>query len=145
MRSRRSEKTCPQLVCSLTPTMAPRNLDKAKDTLILLANSRPTAAKKILKSASNTVIKAIAELALNCLNGVIPLSSAAKKKMSRHKNSMRHIAGGSNIAAKRRVIQRGGFLGALLGTVLPLAIKGISALVGHIKHKKKQKRARARK
>ena len=56
--------------------------------------------------------------------------------MSRHKNSMRDIAGGSNIAAKRRVIQRGGFLGALLGTVLPLAIKGISALVGHIKRKK---------
>ena len=125
--------------------MAPRNIDKAKNTLILLANSHPTAAKKILKSANNTVIKAIAELALNCLNGVIPLSSAAKKKMRRHKSSMRDVAGKSNIAAKRRVIQRGGFLGALLGTALPLAIKGISALVGHIKRARNKKRARARK
>ena len=119
--------------------MAPRNVDKAKDTLILLANSHPTAAKKILKNANNTVIKAIAELALNCLNGVLPLNSAAKKKMQRYKSGMRKIASKSSIADKRRVIQRGGFLSALLGTVLPLAIKGIVALVGHFKRKKNKK------
>ena len=123
----------------------PKNIAKAKPTLLLLAKSRPAAAKKILKSASSTVIRAIAELALNCLNGVIPLSSCAKNKMKKYKSNMRHIAGKSNLSSKRRVIQRGGFLGALLGAALPLVIKGVSSLVGRIKRSKNKKRARPKK
>ena len=50
------------------------NITKAKKTLILLANSKPNAVKQILKNANIHVIRAISEIALNCLNGVVSLT-----------------------------------------------------------------------
>lgn len=128
--------------------MAPRrgqmsNIRKAKKTLILLANSRPKVVKKILKNANNQVIKAISELALNCLNGAVKLSPTQKAKLSRFKKPMRDLsAPQTKLAAKRAILQRGGFVGTLVGVGLPLLIKGITSLVGAIKRKRRQRASR---
>ena len=118
------------------------NINKVKKTLLLLTKSKPGAAKKILKNANRDLIKAISEIALNMLNGVVPLTSAQKEKMHRHRNSMRQITGQLKLGAKRKIIQRGGFIGSLLGVGLPLLIKGVSSLISHIKRKKSIQKAR---
>ena len=112
------------------------NVTKAKNTLILLANAKPKAAK-------NHVIRAISEIALNCLNGVLPLTPAQKRKLKRFKKPMRDLnAPQTKLAAKRKIVQRGGFVSALLGVGVPLLIKGISSLVGIIKKKRAARKGR---
>ena len=118
------------------------NINKVKKTLLLLTKSKPGAAKKILKNANRDLIKAISEIALNMLNGVVPLTLDQKKQMHRHKNSMRLITRRLNLGAKRKIVQRGGFIGSLLGIGLPLLIKGVSSLISHIKRKKSIQKAR---
>lgn len=118
------------------------NINKVKKTLLLLSKSKPGAAKKILKNANRDLIKAISEIALNMLNGVVPLTLDKKKQMHRHKNSMRLITRRLNLGAKRKIVQRGGFIGSLLGIGLPLLIKGVSSLISHIKRKKSIQKAR---
>ena len=57
---------------------------------------------------------------------------------------MRKIAEkNTNLTAKRKYIQKGGFLTSLLSVGLPLLIGGISSLVGFIKKKKSAKSRRA--
>ena len=121
--------------------MAPARLSKVKKTLILLAKSKPKVVKQILKNANSNVIKAISEIALNMLNGVVRLTPAQKSKLKRFKKPMRDLnAPQTKLLAKRKIIQRGGFVGTLLGIGLPLLIKGISALAGVIKKKKPLRR-----
>lgn len=117
------------------------NINKAKKTLILLANSKPKAVRKILKNASSQLIKAISEIALNCLNGVVRLTPKQKAQLRRFKKPMRDLnAPQTRLVAKRKIIQRGGFLGTLLGVGLPLLIKGITSIAGAIKRKKRSKK-----
>ena len=119
------------------------NITKAKKTLILLANSKPNAVKQILKNANSHVIRAISEIALNCLNGVVSLTPAQKRKLKRYKKTMRDLsAPQTKLLAKRKIIQRGGFVSALLGVGVPLLIKGISSLVGIIKKTRAARKGR---
>ena len=120
-----------------------RHVSKAKKTLILLANSKSAAAKKIIAKASQNVLKAISELALNMLNGVLTLNDAQKKRMKRHKNNMRRLADvNSTLSAKKKIIQKGGFLSTLLSVGLPLIIKGVTSLVAISKKRQAAKKAR---
>ena len=57
----------------------PSSVNKAKKTLLLLAKSKPAAAKKIIQNANSNVLKAISEICLNMLNGVVPLTPKQKK------------------------------------------------------------------
>ena len=119
------------------------NITKVKTTLLLLAQSTPSAMKKILKDASGKVIRAICEIALNCLNGAVPLTRAQKARLKRFKKPMRDLnAPGRSLLDKRQLAQRGGFLSTLLGVALPLVIKGVSKLVGIIKQRKRARRGR---
>ena len=124
--------------------MAPQrlgNINKVKKTLVLLANSKPSVVKKILKNANSHLIKAISEIALNMLNGVVHLTPSQKSKLKRFKRPMRDLTSPqTKLVAKRKIIQRGGFISTLLGVGLPLLIKGITSLVGVIRKKKRAKR-----
>ena len=124
--------------------MAPQrlgNINKVKKTLILLANSKPSVVKKILKNANSHLIKAISEIALNMLNGVVHLTPSQKSKLKRFKRPMRDLTSPqTKLVAKRKLIQKGGFISTLLGLGLPLLIKGITSLVGVIRKKKRAKR-----
>ena len=73
----------------------------------------------MLKGASPDLIKALCECSLNILKGRIKLSPTQKKKLSRHKKNLRLLATKkSTLKHRKRVLQKGGFLGALLGPVL---------------------------
>ena len=109
------------------------HLEKHRQTLILLSKAKPRAAKKLLKAAPNSLVKAIAEIALNSLNGVIPLTPHKIKKLKRHKNNLRAIVNASTLASRRKTLQKGGWVSTLLSFALPVLLKGASKLFSSIK------------
>ena len=87
--------------------------------LQVLHKCKPSVVKAVLKGASPDLIKALCECSLNILKGRIKLSPTQKKKLSRHKNNLRLLATKkTTLKQRKRVLQKGGFLGALLGPVL---------------------------
>jgi len=83
---------------------------------------------KILKNADNGLIKAVGESAKNCLKGNVHLNRHQFRCLRKHKNALRKLANRkTSIKARKRIIQKGGFLGALLGPVIK-AIGGIFGL-----------------
>ena len=118
------------------------NLNHHKQTLVLISKATPKAAKKIIAGADGSLIRAISEVCLNILNGVIPLSGPKKRKISKFKKNLRKMVSKASLASKRTTLQEGGFLSMLLSAALPLVIKGISSLAAHIKQKKANKKRR---
>ena len=121
------------------------HIEKHRHTLFLLSKASPKAARKILKDSPNSLVRAISEIALNALNGALPLSAHRIKKLQKHKKDIRAISKASNQEARRKVLQRGGFVSALLGAALPLLFKGVSALVSSIKRRRAKTKARTKK
>ena len=60
------------------------HLKEHQKTLVLLSKAEPRAAKNFLQSAPNSLVKAIVEIALNSINGVIPLSPHKIKKLEKY-------------------------------------------------------------
>ena len=101
---------------------------KHREFLSLLGKSKQGRRRKyLLEAASSDEIRSIAECALNVLQNRIKLNSAQKRKLGRHKASLRYVAKrGTNIKKKRRMLQqKGGFLTSLI----PLAISALTSLV----------------
>ena len=75
--------------------------------------------KTILKSAPPDLVRALCECSLNVLKGNIKLNATQKKRLRRYKNILRTLAAKkSAVKTRKRMLQKGGFLGALLGPVL---------------------------
>ena len=121
------------------------NLSKHRETLLVLSKAKPKAARKILLNADRSLIEALSEISLNILNGVVPLTLSRKKSLRRYKRNLRTMSGHGTLRAKRKSLQKGGFVVSLLAAAAPLIFKGISSLVSHIKRKHAEKKARANK
>lgn len=105
--------------------MAPsRSLKKHAGFLKTLLSSKPSTQKSLLEGASDKVLECICEVCFNVLRGTVPLSSKQKSKLSTYKSNLRALAKKSTSTGRRiKLLQRGGFIGALLGPLL----KGIIA------------------
>lgn len=87
--------------------------------LQLLHKSKPAMAKTILKNAPPDLVKALCECSLNVLKGNIKLNAAQKKRLRRYKNILRTLAvKKASAKTRKQMLQKGGFIGALLGPVL---------------------------
>src|ERR1700761_1501803 len=96
-----------------------RNKNKVFDCAIeldMLARARTKKSRNnLLKHAKKCVIDSISEIAVNCLNGNIPLENCDLKKLSRHKKVLRQIASKIPYTKRKHIlIQSGGFLPILL-------------------------------
>ena len=93
-----------------------------------LAKASTHSRKKFLKNnCSQDFIHCICECVQNILKGRARLSKAHKSKLSRHKNSMRKlILKKTSFKNKKKLVQTGGFIGALL----PSLIKIVGGLFG---------------
>jgi hypothetical protein len=76
--------------------------------------------QKLLKgSCSDDFVCCITECVKNLLKGNVPLNSAQKKKLASKKKVLRQIVlKKTSKSKKRKLIQSGGFLGALLGPIV---------------------------
>lgn len=90
--------------------------------LKLVSRSPPRLRKAILGAAPIDLIKAIGEIALNALKGVIPLSPRQKTVLRRKRSVVKSLSSSKTSLTKKKklVRQQGGFIGSLLGIALPL-------------------------
>lgn len=117
--------------------MAP--LKKHQNVLLALAKAKPKLVRKIIRPAKRDLIDALSECSLNIVRGAVPLTAARKNKLRRYKTGLRNLAKkGVSVKKKKAILQKGGFIGALLSAVLPLAFQGIAGAITR-KNKKKKK------
>ena len=120
--------------------MGASRIKKHREILAVLSKAKPALAKKIIKGADRDLINTFAECCKNLIKGNVPLSPAQRAQLRRHKQGLRQVAQRttSNKRKKEILQQRGGFLGALLTAVLPLAIQGVTQIIKKVKKKKRR-------
>ena len=87
--------------------------------LRFLCGAKPSVVKAVLKGASPDLIKALSECSLNVLKGHVRLTSAQKRRLCKYRQNLRLLARkGTSTKHRKRLLQKGGFIGALLKPVL---------------------------
>lgn len=99
--------------------MVKKNFSRLKKNyplLLSLKNSSAEQRKFILKKASPDLIQTIADICYNIVRGNIDLPENKQKALRKHKRAIRRLADKKiKIITKRReILQKGGFLPALL-------------------------------
>jgi hypothetical protein len=86
----------------------------------LLHKSPAKVRKSLLRNHCSTdFVRCICECAKNLLKGNVPLTKAQKLTLRRRKRTLRQLALKKTSGIKRRrLIQTGGFLGAILGPIV---------------------------
>ncbi len=105
-----------------------KRVKKHLHTLKLLKTAKPKLRKSLLAQSDNDLIQCLCECCHNVLNGNIKLSPKQKKALSRHKKHLRNLTTKKLSLKKKRhlLVQKGGFLPALLGPIIGIA----SSLIG---------------
>src|SRR6218665_11480 len=86
--------------------------------LELFKKASPKVRSEILKNCTKSLLCCICKCAKNVLIGNVPLTKAQKTKLSRHKNKLRQLVlKKTRVADKKKLIQTGGLLGALIPLV----------------------------
>lgn len=104
--------------------VAPNRLRRNFNSLKKLKNAKRAQRRTLLEAASKDLIVCVCDCARNIINGNIGLKPKDKKKLARHKHTLRKLASGGTkgVNKKRRLlVQKGGFLPLLLGPILGLA------------------------
>ena len=84
--------------------------------------------RQYVKKSSKDFLHCLSECAKNVLLGNVPLSSRQNAKLRHSKNDLRLLSDNTSLRKKRQIVQKGGFLAALLPPVLSLlggALTGI--------------------
>ena len=97
-----------------------QTLKKYAAYLRMLENSSPKVRNRLAKkNCSPEFIRCLCECAKNVLAGNVSLSPEHKRRLKRHRQSLRKLTLKKTSAnAKKKIIQSGGFLGALLGPIV---------------------------
>lgn len=89
----------------------------------LLAAAPTKHQKTLIKSADKGLIDAICECSRNIINGNVPLEPSQFNRLRRHRTALRQLAkrSGLNLDKRKKIIQKGGFLPALIPLIGTLA------------------------
>ena len=95
-------------------------LRRNAQTLRLLHRASPAVRKRLLqRCCTNDFVTCVCECVKNLLKGVVPLSAAQIAALRRRKKTLRLLAVKKTSHKKRKkLIQSGGFLGAILGPIV---------------------------
>jgi len=98
-----------------------KRLEKYAPCLRQLHKASSPAQKKMLKKLhkNSDFIKCLCECAKNIIKGNVKLTIGQREKVRQRKRSFRKLAlKKTSLKEKRRIVQSGGFLGALLGPII---------------------------
>lgn len=99
-----------------------RNSTKLKDLHKASAKKK----RQILKTASTDLICCLCECALNIRQGNVPLSSKQFGKLKKYHKQLKALSRkSSSVKTKQKVLQSGGFIGALLAPLAKLLLGGL--------------------
>ena len=104
-----------------------KRLRKHSPLLKALASTTPGVTKAIIRAGDKDLINTLCECGYNVLKGNVPLTSPQKKRLNRHKNTLRTLTKGKSKSLKKKkvLLQKGGFLGALLAPIIGTVLGGI--------------------
>lgn len=104
-------------------------MEDKKTLLKMLHKASPKLRRALLSDLPPELVQLLSECALNILKGTITLSKKHKDKLYRHRKSLHTLSKKSTpVAKKKKIIQKGGFLPAVLGGVLPALIPAITEI-----------------
>lgn len=127
MRGRKRKPSTPRKVS----TRLPPSVKRHAHMLCALAQAKPRQVKQMIAVAEPNLLKTISECSFNVLQGRIPLTRTQKRRLSRYKTALRAIASRRVSTKQRKVLaQKGGFIGALLGTLTPMIVSALTGLAG---------------
>lgn len=98
-----------------------QRLKKYAHQLRELHSASPKVQKKLLSKINkdNDFVKCLCECAKNIIKGNVNLTDKQREKIRRRKKSFRKLSvKKTSLREKRRIVQSGGFLGALLGPII---------------------------
>ena len=110
--------------------MSTARLKRNFDLLKVLQKAPAKQRKAILVNSTGDLILCIAEIIQNILQGNVKINKAQKNKLQKYKSVLRNIASKkTKVAAKKKLlVQKGGFLSALLGPAIGI----IGSLLGNV-------------
>ena len=82
---------------------------------------KPNVAKSLIKSAPKDLIDSLCECGFNILHGSVPLTPRQHRNLMKYKTPLRNLCDkskGCSVKRRKTILQKGGFLGALLKPVL---------------------------
>lgn len=110
-------------------------MEKQANTLTVLSKARPAMRTAIIREADRDLMTCLCECCHNLLKGNVPLTVAQKRRLARYKEDLRAVANKSTQKEdKKDILQKGGFLPALLAPLLapviaPLAKKALDKIL----------------
>ena len=106
-------------------------LKKHSDTLSVMSKANPKVNKVLIQNANKELVYCLCECAHNVLKGNVPLNPSQKRKLNRYKQGLRSLVKSkTSVLKKKKILQQGGFLPALLGPILGIAGPIIGKLLG---------------
>ena len=109
--------------------MAAKDVKKHLPLLKYLEKGKPGIVRAIIKESDPTLLRVICCCAHNAIKGNVPLNKKQYRKLSRFKKELRLVANKKTSARKKKqALQKGGFLSALLGAVVP----ALTGLIGQL-------------
>lgn len=89
------------------------------------------AKKQLIKKCDKQLIDCFCECSKNILKGRVPLQNRQLKRLRREKNKLRALAlKHTSLKTKRKILQTGGFIGAILPPVLTVLSSLLGGLIG---------------
>ena len=116
------------------PLVTAKSIKKHRFILKTLAKVKGNKRKKILSKAPKSLLTVLGHLFRYVLNGEIPLSDMQMRKLKPHHSLINDNARLTSGAIKANVVQKGGAIGTILATVLPI----VSSLLFSLLSKKKK-------
>lgn len=102
------------------------NLRKYAHHLKVMSKASPTMCKAMIKAGDMGLVKCLCECALNILKGNVAVGSTQKSKLARHKKDLRRLANKSvSLVKKKRTLQKGGFIGAIISALAPAVLSSL--------------------
>ncbi len=91
--------------------------------LHVLHNAKPQLRKAILEKIDNDAVRCLCECCHNLLNGFVDLKTEQRKQLIPHRSTLRKLGSkGLSLKNKKKLlVQKGGFLSALIGPLLAVA------------------------
>jgi len=88
------------------------------------------AKRKVIKDCDRQLIECFCECSKNILKGNVPLNGRQMRQLRRRKNNLRALAlKKTSLKAKRKILQTGGFIGALLAPAIGIIANLVGGLV----------------
>lgn len=87
--------------------------------------------RQYVKKCNREFLDCLSECAKNVLRGNVPLSTRQSARLRRNKNDLRLLSvKKTSLRKKRQIVQKGGFLTALLPPILSLLGGALSSVIG---------------